>query len=295
MAAAQPFLSGGISKTCNVPEATTADEILAIYRRAWELGIKCVAIYRDGSKLSAVLSGSGDFDAFASLGETPTSIEHKADTLLRGMQRKLKRRRSGYTQCVDIGGHRMYLRTGEYENGELGEIFLDVSKEGAAFRAMMNHFAMSVSVGLQYGVPLEEYVRMYTFTRFEPNGPVQGHDYLKNATSMIDFVFRELAITYLGRTDLAHVPVDVDTSPGTVGSATEQGAMALQPMLNLHPRNGHVERHEHSNGKTALSAEQVAKMSGYTGDSCPECSSMRVVRNGTCAKCEDCGASLGCS
>lgn len=293
MAAAQPFLSGGISKTVNTPESTTIEEILAIYRRSWELGIKCVAIYRENSKLSAVLSGSGDFDVFAELTNAPRSIEQSVDVLLRGMQRKLKKRRSGYTQAADIGGHRVYLRTGDYEDGTLGEIFIDMSKEGAAFRAMMNAFAMAVSAGLQYGVPLEEYVRMFTFTRFEPNGPVSGHDYLKNATSILDYIFRELGITYLGMTELAHI--QPDEAPSTVGAASEQGEMAVQPMLNLHPRNGHVGSNGTAVVSTTMSAREVAKASGFTGDPCNSCGSPRMVRNGTCARCLDCSQSSGCS
>jgi len=216
MAASQPFISGAISKTINMPNEATVEDCNAAYMLSWKLGVKANALYRDGSKLSQPLSTqliSDDADegedAIESLMGKPMvqrieTIVEKVIEIARGRD-KLPSRRKGYTQKAVVGGHKVYLRTGEYDNGKLGEIFIDMHKEGAALRAMMNNFAISVSVGLQYGVPLEEYVDAFTFTKFEPAGMVQGNESIKNATSILDYVFRELAVSYLGRNDLAHV------------------------------------------------------------------------------------------
>ncbi|MBI3016915.1 MAG: vitamin B12-dependent ribonucleotide reductase, partial [Deltaproteobacteria bacterium] len=194
------------------------------------------------------------------------------------------------TQKAEIGGHKVYLRTGEYEDGTLGEIFLDMHKEGAAFRSLMNCFAIAISTGLQYGVPLEEFVHQFSFTRFEPNGVVQHHDHIKMATSIVDYIFRELAMTYLGRYDLVHVPpqdkeqVRLKKKPLNqrpfffIPQATDDGA--------AHP-NGHDALHV--DGRT------VAQLQGYEGDSCRECGQFTMVRNGACLKCNSCGATSGCS
>jgi ribonucleoside-diphosphate reductase alpha chain len=216
MAASQPFISGAISKTINMPNEATVAECNAAYMLSWKLGVKANALYRDGSKLSQPLSSQliaddtdeGE-DAVESLMAKPMvqrieTIVEKVIEIARGRD-KLPGRRKGYTQKAVVGGHKVYLRTGEYDDGKLGEIFIDMHKEGAALRAMMNNFAISVSVGLQYGVPLEEYVDAFTFTKFEPAGQVQGNESIKNATSILDYVFRELAVSYLGRNDLAHV------------------------------------------------------------------------------------------
>jgi ribonucleoside-diphosphate reductase alpha chain len=218
MAAAQSFISGAISKTINMPNDASIEDCKKAYELSWSLGVKANALYRDGSKLSQPLSSAliddEDIDEDV-LAETPHAdralvlaerIIDKAvvKELSRGRQ-KLPERRKGYTQKAIVGGHKVYLRTGEYKQGKLGEIFIDMHKEGAAFRAMMNNFAIAVSVGLQYGVPLEEFVEAFTFTRFEPAGMVQGNDSIKNATSILDYIFRELAVSYLDRTDLAHV------------------------------------------------------------------------------------------
>ena len=216
MAASQPFISGAISKTINMPNEATVEECNAAYMLSWKLGVKANALYRDGSKLSQPLStqlitddaDEGE-DAVESLMGKPMvqrieTIVEKVIEIVRGRD-KLPGRRKGYTQKAVVGGHKVYLRTGEYDDGKLGEIFIDMHKEGAALRAMMNNFAISVSVGLQYGVPLEEYVDAFTFTKFEPAGMVQGNESIKNATSILDYVFRELAVSYLGRNDLAHV------------------------------------------------------------------------------------------
>ena len=219
MAAAQSFISGAISKTINMPNNATIAETLAAYELSWSLGIKANALYRDGSKLSQPLASAlVDDDEEAEEIMTSGSAQEKAvvmaekivekiiiKEIVRSNREKLPERRKGYTQKAIVGGHKVYLRTGEYKDGTLGEIFIDMHKEGAGFRAMMNNFAIAISVGLQYGVPLEEFVEAFTFTRFEPAGMVQGNDSVKNATSILDYIFRELAISYLDRTDLAHV------------------------------------------------------------------------------------------
>ena len=219
MAAAQSFISGAISKTINMPNSATIEETLAAYELSHSLGIKANALYRDGSKLSQPLAAALIEDdeeaeeilASGSMQEKAAVLAEKIvekviiKEIIRTNREKLPERRKGYTQKAIVGGHKVYLRTGEYGDGRLGEIFIDMHKEGAGFRAMMNNFAIAVSVGLQYGVPLEEFVEAFTFTRFEPAGMVQGNDSIKNATSILDYIFRELAISYLDRTDLAHV------------------------------------------------------------------------------------------
>ncbi len=217
MAASQPFISGAISKTINMPNDAAVEDCAASYMLSWKLGIKANALYRDGSKLSQPLSSQliadedDTDDAVEALVAKPatvrveTIVERIVERVMIRERDKLPGRRKGYTQKAVVGGHKVYLRTGEYEDGKLGEIFIDMHKEGAALRAMMNNFAIAVSVGLQYGVPLEEFVDAFTFTKFEPAGMVQGNDSIKNATSILDYVFRELAVSYLGRNDLAHV------------------------------------------------------------------------------------------
>ena len=234
MAAAQPFISGAISKTINMPNDATVADCMAAYELSWKLGVKANALYRDGSKLSQPLSAQ----LLADDEEDPEEVveEIMAEPVARRTARVAERlvervierevvsrrreampnRRKGYTQKAIIGGHKVYLRTGEFDDGRLGEIFIDMHKEGAAFRAMMNNFAIAVSLGLQYGVPLEEYVDAFTFTRFEPAGLVQGNEAIKNATSILDYIFRELAISYLGRHDLAHVQPE-DLGATTIG------------------------------------------------------------------------------
>ncbi len=219
MAAAQSFISGAISKTINMPNNATIVDALAAYELSWSLGIKANALYRDGSKLSqplasALVADDEEAEEILATGSAPEKATMLAEKIveriiykeiIRTNREKLPERRKGYTQKAIVGGHKVYLRTGEYGDGRLGEIFIDMHKEGAGFRAMMNNFAIAISVGLQYGVPLDEYVEAFTFTRFEPAGMVQGNDSVKNATSILDYIFRELAISYLDRTDLAHV------------------------------------------------------------------------------------------
>ena len=209
MAAAQPFISGAISKTVNLPSDATVEEIKSVYQDSWKLMIKAIALYRDGSKLSQPLNSANE-ELFAEFEDEPVSspsvkiAERVVHRYLR-KRRELPTRRSGYTQKAYVGGHKIYLTTGEYEDGTLGEVFLDMHKEGAAFRSLMNAFSISVSIGLQHGVPLDEFVDAFAFTKFEPNGVVTGNPFIKMTTSVIDYIFRELAVTYLGRNDLAQV------------------------------------------------------------------------------------------
>ncbi|NQX79966.1 MAG: vitamin B12-dependent ribonucleotide reductase [Hyphomicrobiaceae bacterium] len=221
MAASQPFISGAISKTINMPNTATVDDCKAAYMRSWRKALKANALYRDGSKLSQPLNTQllSDHDEEEELVTNLTSdkpmqtrAELAAQCIVerifeRGRE-KMPGRRKGYTQKAVVGGHKVYLTTGEYKDGRIGEIFIDMHKEGAAFRSLMNNFAIAISLGLQYGVPLEEYVDAFTFTRFEPAGLVQGNDTIKNATSVLDYIFRELAVSYLGRNDLAHMEPD---------------------------------------------------------------------------------------
>ena len=275
MAAVQPFISGAISKTINMPASATVSEVGEAYTLAWQKMLKAIALYRDGSKLSQPLTSlAPGADSLADslialtedIGKPKTNVVRSKE-----LRERLPNRRSGYTQKAKIAGHSMFVRTGEYRDGRLGEIFLDMHKEGAAFRSLLNSFAIAVSLGLQYGVPLEEYVDAFTFSRFEPNGMVQGHDNIKMATSVIDFIFRDLGINYLGRDDLAQVkPQLLETT-----STQKEG-------------EGTVEAQGYS-------ASQQARIRGYEGDPCPSCGHFTLVRNGTCLKCETCGGTTGCS
>jgi ribonucleoside-diphosphate reductase alpha chain len=222
MAASQPFISGAISKTINMPNDATVEDCKAAYLLSWKLALKANALYRDGSKLSQPLNSQlisdddDEDDAIEAFYDKPMAaratqvsekiVEKLVERIVVMREReKMPDRRKGYTQKAVVGGHKVYLRTGEYDDGRLGEIFIDMHKEGAALRSFINNFAIAVSLGLQYGVPLEEYVDAFTFTRFEPAGPVQGNDSIKYATSILDYVFRELAVSYMSRFDLAHV------------------------------------------------------------------------------------------
>ncbi len=235
MAAVQPFISGAISKTINMPNAATVKECGESYLLSWKLGLKANALYRDGSKLSQPLASQvlqlddEEEDETENLIAAPQAartaivtervIEKVIERIVSREREKLPQRRKGYTQKAIVGGHKVYLRTGEYEDGRIGEIFIDMHKDGAAFRSLMDAFAIAISMGLQYGVPLEEFVDAFTFTRFEPAGLVIGNDSIKNATSILDYIFRELAVSYLGRHDLAHVP----PSDEDVGVGTDEG------------------------------------------------------------------------
>ncbi|MEM8987006.1 MAG: vitamin B12-dependent ribonucleotide reductase [Pseudomonadota bacterium] len=376
MASAQPFISGAISKTINMPNAASVEDCSRAYMLSWKLGLKSNALYRDGSKLSQPLA-SALFDADdESATDNGAGVEDVVDApqaerarvvaervvekiIERAPgRRRLPDRRKGYIQKAVVGGHKVYLHTGEFDDGELGEIFIDMHKEGAAFRSLMNNFAIAISLGLQYGVPLEEYVDAFVFTRFEPAGTVQGNDSIKNATSILDYIFRELAISYLGRNDLAHVDpsessvdalghgvdhektdddaadaskliskgfsrssvsdnlvvlrgenfdrlraaggatmrltetetteVDLTQTPPSSDAATiEKGVAELAAALNSPSESV----------KAAKRADAVreARLKGYEGDACMECGQFTLVRNGTCLKCDSCGATTGCS
>ncbi len=220
-------------------------------------------------------------------------------------RKPLPNRRSGYTQKATIAGHKIYLRTGEYQDGKLGEIFVDMHKEGAAYRSLMNCFSIAISLGLQYGVPLEEYVDAFTFTKFEPNGVVVGHENIKMSTSVIDYIFRDLALRYLGRNDLVHVkPVDLKSD---AISGEEEDEAQLEKVREVQSSSYHADGNvsvdsyqvltKESNSK--MEGEQrkrlTAKLKGYEGDACPDCNSMTLLRNGSCLKCDTCGATTGCS
>ena len=363
MAATQPFISGAISKTINMPNNATYEDVKGAYMLSWRRAIKAVALYRDGSKLSQPLSSFApgmdpladtllalqkDLDAGMDTSGTPRNGNIKTDSAagilnlegkqlankwdLRGVRKPLPNRRTGYTQKAKIGGHSIFIRTGEYEDGSLGEIFLDMHKEGAAFRSLLNTFAIAVSLGLQYGVPLEEYVDAFTFSRFEPNGMVQGHDYVKMATSVIDYIFRDLAISYLKRTDLGQIKPEDLLPTGTKSDSDENGnnrvSTGFRPYENhqtgTEPEEGlqEVSQKPPSLGQTEpkaaeekaaeglvdvqkpskakLEQEQAIKISqarvkGYEGDPCPVCGYFTLVRNGTCLKCDTCGSTTGCS
>jgi ribonucleoside-diphosphate reductase alpha chain len=282
MAAAQPFISGAISKTINMPNDATVEDCKNAYMLSWRLALKANALYRDGSKLSQPLNASliadeedEDDEAVDSLiaasaaARVPQVVEKIVEKIVSVHGRdKLPSRRKGYTQKAIVGGHKVYLRTGEYEDGRLGEIFIDMHKEGAAFRAMMNNFAIAISLGLQYGVPLDEYVEAFTFTRFEPAGMVMGNDRIKNATSILDYVFRELAVSYLDRDDLAHVHAD----PGnmSLGKGVAEDAPIRTPAQNLVSRGmtrGRVKDQNLmlvSGGPTAASFNPVASIQQNT-------------------------------
>ncbi|KQT86783.1 ribonucleotide-diphosphate reductase subunit alpha [Methylobacterium sp. Leaf469] len=246
MAAAQPFISGAISKTINMPNDATVEDCKNAYKLSWTLALKANALYRDGSKLSQPLNSALIADEEEDAEEVIEALvaqpatakaaqlaEKIVERVIERVERirsreKLPDRRKGYTQKAVVGGHKVYLRTGEYHDGRIGEIFIDMHKEGAAFRSLMNNFAIAISIGLQYGVPMEEYVDAFTFTRFEPAGFVQGNDAIKNATSILDYVFRELAISYLGRMDLAHVdPSEIGNT--VMGKGEGEGARGDKP------------------------------------------------------------------
>jgi len=330
MAAAQPFISGAISKTINMPADATLEEVKSAYLFAWKSMVKAVALYRDGSKLSQPLSASTDSGkAVEAAPEVLEIAEKMAERVLvryryLAKRRPLPARRNGYTQKAVIGGHKLYLRTGEYEDGTVGEIFLDMHKEGAAFRSLMNCFAIAISLGLQHGVPLEEFVEAFVFTRFEPNGPVKLNDRIKMSTSIIDYIFRELAITYLDRFDLAQVKEEDlrmdsvkkdEPDPECSDEVADPQTLASSSIsTELFPsRRGAQPRHAgngHGNGNGSVThkvevkretltytaeAVKYARLQGYEGDPCQSCNEFKLVRNGTCLKCMGCGATSGCS
>lgn len=349
MASVQPFVSGAISKTVNLQSDATIEEVLDVYMQSWKMGLKSNALYRDGCKLSQPLNAALFDDTEEETTEHATQLEllspdHPAtaaqalaeQVVVRYLarRRKLPSRRRGYTQKAIVGGHKVYLRTGEYDDGSLGELFIDMHKEGAAFRSLMNAFAIAVSLGLQYGVPLEEYVDAFVFTRFEPNGLVIGNDRIKMATSIIDYLFRELAVTYLGRNELAQVqPEDlrgdamhkrdepeytdeeviqnahyVGASESHDSNGFHRGGLSSEstpPPLSLMktPAPSPTQMRASATGRSAerpareanKSRLSRARQQGYEGDACPECGAFTMVRNGSCLKCMSCGSTTGCS
>ena len=357
MAAVQPFISGAISKTVNMPNAASVEDVKGAYFLSWQRMLKAIAVYRDGSKLSQPLSSfsavgdplaaqvvalekelaSGRTPAQPAVrGVAPAGLEAGAaqgkpvsgnggearassPAAQRTQRRSLPNRRKGYTQKAKIGGHSLFLRTGEYPDGTLGELFLDMHREGAAFRSLLNSFAIAVSLGLQYGVPLEEYVDAFVFTRFEPNGVVQGHENVKITTSVLDFIFRDLALSYLRRFDLAQVKPDDLIATTTNGRKAEAGDDSAQRGKSGagagtagkagHPAGSHglpaaaavggAPGAAHD-GEAASAGQQeeataLARIQGYEGDPCSVCGHLTLVRNGTCLKCMTCGATTGCS
>ncbi|MCA8916632.1 MAG: adenosylcobalamin-dependent ribonucleoside-diphosphate reductase [Planctomycetes bacterium] len=317
MAAAQPFISGAISKTINMPNEVTIEDIQDSYMQAHDLGLKAVAIYRDGSKHSQVLSTSTkkkEADKPAKADGKPTEVLKKElvaelgskavaeNAPPRGLHRRpLPSQRRGFTYELKLSGQKMYLRTGEYLNGELGEIFLDMSKEGATLRSILNCFAIAVSKGLQYGVPLKEFVDTFTFTRFEPQGMVEGHAHIRLATSVVDLVFRTLGHQYLGRTDFLHIKPEEVKGPALLSQQGEDSkdlGNAGEHMKEVHTTSrladqpAPVTPAKAGKPRDALSEQMESLM----GDApiCDVCGHI-TVRNGACYKCLNCGNSMGCS
>lgn len=285
MAAAQPFLSGAISKTVNLPGTATVEDIKNIYVDAWKMGLKCVALYRDGSKYSQPLSSAKT--------DTEEALEEVGVPQLQwGQKRQLPRKRNGFTLETNVSGHKIHLRTGEFEDGRLGEIFIDMFKEGAAYRSMVNCFAVAVSLGLQYGVPLEKFVDSFTFTRFEPSG-MTDHPNVRQCTSLVDLIFRVLGMDYLGRTDFVQVkPDELPANSQQINHAREE---AVQKQLELKTPE---KKMAPKIVDTELSSSQMRaeQLRGMMGDApfCSNCGSI-TIRNGACYKCDNCGNSEGCS
>lgn len=279
MAAAQPFLSGAISKTINMASDADITDISYAYQQSWKLMLKAVALYRDGSKLSQPLNTISSEDDYlnALLDQDNDTldvqdVQQVAATSFAG-KRELPSERHGIVEEVAIGGHDLVLRTGEYKDGTLGEIKVDMYKRGSSYGELMHAFSQAVSLGLQHGVPLKEFTDEFTFTKFEPAGVVSGHPLIKNATSPVDFIFRALAAKYDGRNDLVHI----------------------KPPANGEKKDIQTPASSVKTADSGMSKAQEAKKKGYTGESCSTCGSMRLRRNGTCAVCEDCGNTTGCS
>jgi ribonucleoside-diphosphate reductase alpha chain len=299
MAGVQTFITGAISKTVNMPNEATVEEVKETYLEAWKLGIKCIALYRDGSKLSQPLSGSlvddDDDDVEAAPVAQVVAATEKLAARLAGTREKIPERRVGYTQKAFVGGHKVYLHTGEYADGRLGEIFIDMHKEGAAFRSVMNAFAIAVSLGLQYGVPLAEFVDAFTFMRFEPAGPVQGNSRIANATSVVDYVFRELAVSYLDRDDIAQKPPRDEPVMANSGYGRGQIAAPVLALAAEVESAGDAVRRLDASFDAVAEKRKISREQGFTGNSCSSCQSFTMVRNGTCEKCDTCGETSGCS
>jgi ribonucleoside-diphosphate reductase alpha chain len=326
MASAQPFLSGAISKTINLPNEATEEDIKSCYHLSWELGLKANALYRDGCKLSQPLSTSSGKkkakedvidvveEAIGAKAElavediTPEQvldaarmiIDKSKDTKFKQQlsriveRKKLPYKRRGFTQKAKVGGQTLFIRTGEYNDGKLGEIFIDIHKEGATLRSLMNNFAIAISIGLQYGVPLEEYVGKFTFTKFEPAGPVYGHPNIKSSSSLIDFVFRLLGFEYLGMTELGHIKDEPETDNTTPQDSLETSteinavkeAMKTAPVIDNQVAA--------TSSSSTNSTDGFMKSQQSDSPTCNVCGHL-TIRSGTCYKCLNCGNSLGCS
>jgi len=314
MAAAQPFISGAISKTINMPAEASVDNVGDVHLASWRLMLKAIALYRDGSKLSQPLNASNDnFDELVLLGDQDDwdeTVDQKAIQKVivervyqRAERRRLPKRRHGYVREATVGGHKVYLRTGDFDDGSLGEIFIDMYKEGASFKGLLNCFAVLTSKALQYGVPLDELVDTFTFTRFEPAGFVEGHEAIKNATSILDYIFRTLGYDYLQRTDFVHVAqVDSATQPKSIegnaqSDASESPSPAVGEVIAPAPTYNEVmEAVTASVDQDGAKAKLLdPKNMGYTGEACSKCQSTQVVRNGACTMCLNCGTTTGCS
>jgi ribonucleoside-diphosphate reductase alpha chain len=340
MAAAQPFISGAISKTVNMPNEVNPDDIDEAYRTSWESGLKAIALYRDGSKASQPLSAKTDDVAGEDEPEEVTEAITREVMIHGGMFQPgmspteayenmsrprflLPARRRGFTQEARVGGHKVFLRTGEYDDGTLGEVFIDLAKEGATLRGVLSCFAIAVSKGLQYGVPLEEFVDTFTFQTFEPRGFVEGHPNIKLANSIIDYVFRALGVEYLQRDELVQVPPDRsgELPEPPKGIAVEAGtqldltdaAMEVDidaeiaaakfvddedDYLPTRQPVGATVGVSDGPGTAAAAATTAAESSlgDLMGDA-PACSSCghMTVRSGSCYVCLTCGDTTGCS
>ncbi len=302
MAAAQPFLSGAISKTVNLPADSTVEDVEQIYKEGWKLGLKAIALYRDGSKSSQPLNTADDSNDGEKSQEVAEALEAPVREWLTPpatRRHRLPKKRRGFTQEARIGGHKVFLRTGEYEDGSLGEIFVDMHKEGAAFRSLMNCFAISVSMGLQHGVPLDAYVRQFTFTRFEPQGIVEGHPNIKFSTSIIDYVFRVLGVEYLKQYDFAQVPPKEEQeelqNPTDVAAVQRlEGSTPSEPPPPIERAEQVTFGFDDGAGAQPNALDQ--QLGEMMGDApmCDKCGHI-TVRNGACYKCLNCGNSMGCS
>ena len=321
MAAAQPFISGAISKTVNMPNEATVEDIEDCYFESAKIGVKAIAIYRDGSKASQPLSSSSDEGESDETDPEVTQILDEEAMMIQGnfapgtsptrayagMNRPrflLPEKRVGWTQEAKIGGHKVYLRTGEYPDGTLGEVFIDIAKEGATLKGVLGCFAIAVSKGLQYGVPLEEFVDTFTFQTFEPRGMVEGHENIKMSNSIIDYVFRALGLEYLDRTDIVQVPPaeikgqDSGCSCGEGGCSCGEGGCSCGEKTQQITKPTPIKKVETLPVvKTETTVDTVQEVLGdMMGDAppCDECGHI-TVRNGSCYKCLNCGNSLGCS
>ena len=329
MAAAQPFLSGAISKTINLPNEATEEDIKSAYQLSWELGTKANALYRDGSKLSQPLSNKSDVEETEE-DDTITAVDNavgegallnvdeltqeqvleaaqkildnsKSTEFMRQLssiveRKRLPWKRRGFTQKAKVGGQTLFVRTGEYNDGTLGEIFIDMHREGATFRSLMNCFSIAVSIGLQYGVPLDEYVNKFTFARFEPSGMVEGHPNIKNSTSIIDYIFRLLGFEYLNRTDLVHIKPTKEEAQAKL-EASSKKTVTDEPVSSVSaaPTAKAVTEVQTAGAGATLASSTQPKATSGDALPCTNCGSLALIRNGTCHLCTNCGTTTGCS